>query len=153
MRSESLFMPDVRSGAGAIGLMQIMPATGKEIATKLGKKWSGPWVLSNPKTNIDLGTEYLRMMLDRFDNNYPAATAAYNAGPHRVDRWLPKDVGTPTDLWIDTIPFTETRRYVRRVMAHTIAFNNSLGDQRGRINHYLKPLPMHADSKVAAIIP
>lgn len=153
MRSESLFMPDVRSGAGAIGLMQIMPATGKEITAKLGKKWSGPWVLSNPKTNIDLGTEYLRMMLDRFDNNYPAATAAYNAGPHRVDRWLPKDVGTPTDLWIDTIPFTETRRYVRRVMAHTIAFNNSRGDQRGRINHYLKPLPMHADSKVAAATP
>jgi soluble lytic murein transglycosylase len=151
MRSESLFMPDVRSGAGAIGLMQIMPATGKEITAKLGKKWHGSSVLSNPETNIDLGTEYLRMMLDRFDNNYPAATAAYNAGPHRVTRWLPKEVGTPTDLWIDTIPFTETRRYVRRVMAHTIAFNNSRGDQRGRINHYLAPLPLHADSKVASV--
>jgi hypothetical protein len=71
--------------------------------------------------------------------------------PHRVARWLPKEVGTPTDLWIDTIPFAETRRYVRRVMAHTIACNNGRGDQRGRMNHYLTPLPLHADSKVALV--
>jgi soluble lytic murein transglycosylase len=88
-RSESLFMRDVRSGAGAIGLMQLMPATGRDVAKEIKLPYSGLATLVNPESNIQLGTTYLGKMAERYGGNQVLATAAYNAGPHRVDRWLP----------------------------------------------------------------
>ena len=129
-RSESLFMPDVVSKAGALGLMQVMPATGKNVAKRNKVPYSNWRSLLNPNTNVTLGTTYLRDMRARFSDNSVLASAAYNAGPHRVQRWLPKEE-TEADIWVDMIPFKETQGYVKRVMAAQIIFHWRLtGDQR-----------------------
>ena len=115
-RSESAFIEDVRSPAGALGLMQVMPRTGRETARKLGMKSYKRENLKQSAKNISIGTTYLRKMYDRFDNNIILATAAYNAGPANVSKWLPKKGCVEPDIWIAQIPFTETRKYVRRIL-------------------------------------
>ncbi len=120
MRSESLFMHDIRSPAGALGLMQVMPRTGRQTAKELNLKWRGNRTLINPSTNIRIGSYYLAKQLNRF--GHPAlATAAYNAGPHRVKRWMP-DKPMPLDVWVASIPFTETRNYVQRVFTAQVIY-------------------------------
>ncbi len=120
MRSESLFMHDIRSPAGALGLMQVMPRTGRQTAKELNLKWRGNNTLINPSTNIRIGSYYLAKQLNRF--GHPAlATAAYNAGPHRVKRWMP-DKPMPLDVWVASIPFTETRNYVQRVLTAQVIY-------------------------------
>ena len=120
MRTESLFMQDIGSSAGAIGLMQIMPQTGKQVAMEYGIKWRGISTLLNPKTNIILGSRYLKNMKTKF-KNLALSTAAYNAGPHRVRRWLPKKE-MPLDVWVAGIPFPETRNYVQRVLSGLVIY-------------------------------
>ncbi|NOR36939.1 MAG: transglycosylase SLT domain-containing protein [Woeseiaceae bacterium] len=122
-RSESLFMRDVRSSAGAIGLMQLMPATGKKVAREIKLPYSGLDTLTDPQSNIRLGTTYLGQMAARYGGNQVLATAAYNAGPHRVDAWLPQVGDLDARVWIENIPFNETRGYVRRVLAAEIIFH------------------------------
>ena len=122
-RSESLFMPDVRSRAGAIGLMQLMPATGRQVAKDIRLPYSGLVTLVNPESNIRLGTSYLGQMAKRYNGNRVLATAAYNAGPHRVDRWLPDKGVIDARVWIENIPFNETRGYVKRVMSAQAIFH------------------------------
>ena len=122
-RSESLFMRDVRSSAGAIGLMQLMPATGRDVAKELKLPYSGLATLIDPESNIRLGTTYLGKMAERYGGNQVLATAAYNAGPHRVDRWLPEDGTIDARIWIENIPFNETRKYVKRVLAAQTIFH------------------------------
>ena len=107
-------MPDARSSAGAIGLMQLMPATAKQTARRHGVKYASSQQLTDPETNIQLGTAYLGTMLRRFNNNRILASAAYNAGPSRVERWINPDL--PLDVWIETLPFEETRSYVQNVL-------------------------------------
>ncbi len=121
-RSESLFMRDIRSSAGAIGLMQLLPATGRTVAREIKLPYSGLDTLTNPEANIRLGTMYLRQMAERYGGNRVLATAAYNAGPHRVDRWMPEQGSIDARIWIENIPFNETRTYVRRVMAAETIF-------------------------------
>lgn len=124
MRRESAYVPDIRSGAGAIGLMQLMPRTAKYVAKLKGQpQFDGN--LTEPDTNIELGTGYLRHVLDTFDDHVVLATASYNAGPSRVKRWLP-EADMPADLWIDTIPYSETRRYVQAVLAYTAIYQYHL---------------------------
>ena len=122
-RSESLFMRDVRSSAGAIGLMQLMPATGKQVAREISLPYSGIATLTDPDKNIRLGTTYLGKMAERYGGNRILATAAYNAGPHRVDRWLPQAGHVDARIWIENIPFNETRGYVKRVLAAEAIFH------------------------------
>jgi soluble lytic murein transglycosylase len=122
-RSESLFMRDVRSGAGAVGLMQLMPATGRDVAREIQLPYSGLKTLTNPDSNIRLGTTYLGQMAERYSGNQVLATAAYNAGPHRVDAWLPEKGTIDARIWIENIPFNETRGYVRRVLAADSIFH------------------------------
>jgi soluble lytic murein transglycosylase len=120
MRSESLFMHDIRSPAGALGLMQVMPRTGRQTAEHLNLKWRGNRTLINPSTNIRIGSYYLAKQLNQF--GHPAlATAAYNAGPHRVKKWIP-DSTMPLDVWVASIPFTETRNYVQRVLTAQVIY-------------------------------
>jgi soluble lytic murein transglycosylase len=121
-RSESLFMRDVRSSAGAIGLMQLMPDTGRQTARELNIPYSGLATLTDSTSNIRLGTYYLGKMYDRFDRNRVLATAAYNAGPLRVDNWLPDSGSLDARIWIENIPFNETRGYVKRVLADEAIF-------------------------------
>ena len=122
-RSESLFMRDARSSAGAIGLMQLMPATGRDVAKEIKLPYSGLATLVDPKSNIHLGTTYLGQMAERYGGNRVLATAAYNAGTHRVDRWLPKDSSIDARIWIENIPFNETRQYVKRVLTAQTIFH------------------------------
>ncbi|HNP65207.1 MAG TPA: transglycosylase SLT domain-containing protein [Woeseiaceae bacterium] len=122
-RSESLFMHDVRSHAGAIGLMQLMPATGRDVAREIKLPFAGLATLVDPESNIRLGTTYLAQMAERFGGNPVLATAAYNAGPHRVDAWLPDTGSIDARVWIENIPFNETRKYVKRVLAAQAIFH------------------------------
>jgi soluble lytic murein transglycosylase len=129
VRQESAFMDKVSSHAGALGLMQIMPATGHYVAKKIGLKLNNTQDILDIDTNISLGTSYLRQMLDKFNGNYMLATAAYNAGPNRAKRWAKERGCLPADLWVEMIPFKETRKYVRRVLFYTTIFESRLGRQ------------------------
>lgn len=136
-RSESLFMRDVRSRAGAIGLMQLMPATGRDVAREIKLPYSGWTTLVDPASNIRLGTTYLAKMADRYGGNQVLATAAYNAGPHRVDAWLPENGTIDARIWIENIPFNETRKYVKRVLAAQSIFHWRMTGQIRRLSNEL----------------
>ena len=128
IRQESAFTVDVRSSAGALGLMQLLPSTGKLMADKVGIELEEVETdLIDVENNIRLGAAYLRHVLDRFGGNYMLATAAYNAGPGRVQRWREQNDCLPADVWVELIPFRETRGYVRRVMEYTSIFEARLG--------------------------
>ncbi|MFZ5580518.1 MAG: transglycosylase SLT domain-containing protein [Pseudomonadota bacterium] len=122
MRRESAFMPDIGSSAGAQGLMQLMPATAKYVAKKTDLPPPERADLHDPETNMRLGSAYLRYVLDKFGDNQVLATAAYNAGPGRVKQWMPKGSSLPADIWVDTVPFTETREYCRAVLHYATIF-------------------------------
>lgn len=121
-RQESAFNPKARSHAGAMGLMQVMPATGKQVGRWLNNPLQHESELYHPSRNIEMGSFYIRRMQDQFQNNPVLATAAYNAGPHRVSRWLPEQT-MPADIWVENIPFTETRRYVRAVFSYAATYD------------------------------
>lgn len=116
-RRESAYNPVIQSSAGARGLMQVMPATAKHVSRKEGIPYAGVGDLNDPDTNLALGSAYLRSLLDRYQGNRIAAVAAYNAGPNRVDRWLSTS-DLPFDLFIEQIPFKETREYVLAVLSY-----------------------------------
>ena len=122
MRQESRFVTAARSGVGAQGLMQIMPATGQWVAGKLGMKGFNVGWLQEPDTNVMLGNTYMRMVLAGLDNHPVLASAAYNAGPGRAKKW--KD-SKPLEgaVYAETIPFNETRDYVKKVMANSIIYS------------------------------
>ncbi len=123
VRSESAFVENARSPAGALGLMQVMPATGKDTARRMGwKKFNSKMLLQADK-NIPIGSTYLKQLLDRFNGNMILATAAYNAGPHRVNQWLPKNGCIDPDMWVEQIPFNETRKYVKRVLSYASIYD------------------------------
>ncbi len=136
-RSESLFMRDVRSSAGAIGLMQLMPATGRLVARSIKLPYSGLATLTDASSNIRLGTSYLGQMAERYGGNRVLATAAYNAGPHRVDAWLPQVGTVDARIWIENIPFNETRGYVKRVLAAETIFHWRMTGQVRRLSDQL----------------
>jgi len=122
-RQESAFNATIRSPAGALGLMQLMPATARETARRAGIPYQGTQDLLNPSTNVTLGSRYMRSMLDDFQQNRILAAAAYNAGPARVRRWLrnmPAEV--EHDLFVETIPFRETRQYVQNVLSFAVIY-------------------------------
>jgi soluble lytic murein transglycosylase len=149
VRQESAFMPDARSPVGALGLMQIMPQTGKTIARSLNTPKPSSTQLLEPSTSIRFGSHYLRTLLDRFGGHPALATAAYNAGPHRVERWVPSSMVMPGDIWIETVPFGETREYVRRVFAYMIIYERRLGERKQRLSDRLLPVPPSRDIPVA----
>jgi soluble lytic murein transglycosylase len=127
MRRESLFDPLARSSVGALGLMQLMPSTARTVARSLGMKRPRKSDILRIENNIRFGTHYLRTVMNRFDNNVALAAAAYNAGPNNVRRWLPKESVMSADLWVETVPFGETRNYVQAVLAYSTVFDKSLG--------------------------
>jgi soluble lytic murein transglycosylase len=129
-RRESAFFPGAQSPVGARGLMQIMPATGKQVASSVGRAHSVS-DLYDVEHNVQLGSTYYRQLLDRFDGNRVFALTAYNAGPHRVDRWRRKGGETvPVEVWIETIPYRETRNYVQAVLAYNVVFQYLLGESQ-----------------------
>ena len=144
MRRESAYIRDVKSSAGAVGLMQLMPNTAKYVAGLQGQKnWKGD--LTDVETNIGFGTFYLRHVMDKFDDHQVLATASYNAGPKRVGIWLPPE-DMPADVWIDAIPYSETRRYVRAVMAYTAIYEWHFNKKPVRLSTKLTTVPADQDS-------
>ncbi|WP_297818732.1 lytic transglycosylase domain-containing protein [uncultured Paraglaciecola sp.] len=140
VRRESSFMPDAASHAGALGLMQVMPRTARYLAKKKIKKNS----LFNANRNVELGTQYMRYLMDKMDNNAILATASYNAGWRRVQQWLPEKGNMPLDLWIETIPYKETRNYVKAVLAYQQIYSQHLG---GNENLFKKLATMEIQPK------
>jgi len=104
--------------------MQLMPNTAKQLK---GRSVSRKY-LYNADNNIQLGTRYLRKVLDRNKGNQILATASYNAGPHRVKTWLKNSKSMPADIWIETIPFKETRNYVKSVLAYQEIYQHTPGE-------------------------
>lgn len=141
VRAESGFIVDAHSPAGARGLMQMMPGTGRDLSRELGLPWSGAQGLSAPEINVHLGTRYLAGMLERFDGNVVLATAAYNAGPHRVDRWIGDNSPADPTVWAETIPFHETRDYIQRVLAYSVIYDWRLNGSPGRLSARLPTAP------------
>ena len=127
-RQESGFNATATSPAGAMGLIQVMPATAKETSRKYKIPYYNKRQLHDVNTNVPLGAHYYKGLIKRFGNNRILATAAYNAGPHRVSRWQ-KDSGgkLPFDIWISLIPFEETRSYVRNVLMYSVIYSRKLG--------------------------
>lgn len=141
-RQESAFLPDAQSSAGAVGLMQLLPSTAQQVARQKGHQYTSSNQLTIPEKNIALGTAYLRDLSVKFDGNMVLASAAYNAGATRVFRWSPNEE-LPTDIWVETIPFKETRNYIQNVSSYWVIYNNHLGIDDQRINHhaaYIQPL-------------
>ncbi|MES2009689.1 MAG: transglycosylase SLT domain-containing protein [Pseudomonadota bacterium] len=119
VRQESRFIMNARSSAGAHGLMQVMPATAKWVARKIGMTDFSPSMMSDPNINIQLGTNYMSMVLTDLDSSWTLASAAYNAGPGRPKNWrssLPRQVEGA--IFAETIPFSETRTYVKNVLSN-----------------------------------
>ena len=121
-RQESAYNQYAKSPAGARGFMQLMPATAKETAKKFAIPYKSTSDLFDPQINVSLGTAYLSQMLTRFKSK-AYASAAYNAGPHRVDRWLKSRGTLPLDIWIETIPFDETRKYVKNILTYNVIYD------------------------------
>jgi len=126
IRQESAFNTRARSPVGAMGIMQLMPGTAKQVSRTQGLKYQGPLSLLEPDHNIRLGTAYLKQVLTRFNGNMILATAAYNAGPRRAQRWQPKHKPMEGDIWIETIPFKETREYVKNVLTYQAIYDHRL---------------------------
>jgi len=137
IRQESQFDPSAVSSSGALGLMQIMPATGQYISKKSGIMHNTSWLTAKPDHNVQFGGWYINYLIDKFGGSMPLAIAAYNAGPGRVNQWLGQ-IGDPRngqiDMldWMESIPVYETRNYVQRVMEGYAVYQAKLGGMRNR---------------------
>lgn len=124
---ESTFDAGIRSSANAIGLMQVIPSTGRRYARKIGIRSFSERTLTNPETNVLIGTTYFTELVNRFGAAH-FALASYNAGEHRVQRWLNEAPGLPQDEFVDNIPFPETQNYVKRILGTAEDYRRIYGD-------------------------
>jgi soluble lytic murein transglycosylase len=122
MRQESRFITSAKSNVGASGLMQLMPATAKWVAKKIGLKDFHPGRVNDTEVNVLLGTSYMRLVMEDLDNHPVLASAAYNAGPGRARRWR-ADRPLEGAIYAETIPFNETRDYVKKVMSNSVYYS------------------------------
>ncbi|MEM9188329.1 MAG: transglycosylase SLT domain-containing protein [Myxococcota bacterium] len=138
MRVESVYQRRIVSYAGAVGLMQIMPRTGRHIADAVGDEDFTVDDLLDPRVNLEFAAWYLASLIERFDGRLPLAIASYNGGPHNVRRWL-RDYGEgmPLDAFLEKIPFEQTHRYVRRVLGHYAAYRGQEGLPMERLSTVL----------------
>ena len=125
IRQESRFIMDARSGVGAAGLMQVMPATARWTAKKIGLTDFQAHQITDRDTNIAIGTGYLKLVLDTFGGSMPMAAAAYNAGPNRPRMWRGQSGGPVWEaaIWAENVPFAETRDYVKKVLSNTTSYS------------------------------
>ena len=139
IRQESSFYPGARSGAGARGMMQVMPTTAKKVARSVNIRFSRDKLLQDPNYNMVIGQTYLASLIEQFKGSYILALAAYNAGPNRAKKWI-RNHGDPRDEkidavdWIEMIPFDETRNYVHRVIGNLHVYRQKLSDKRFALN-------------------
>jgi len=142
IRQESAFTPDAKSHAGALGLMQLMPRTARQMARQLRLRMRNTRKsLLNTTTNIRLGVGYLKRVSDRHNGHPVLATAAYNAGTSRVKSWLPETgASVPADLWVEMVPFNETRNYLKRVLTYTVIYEKRLGLPASTLLERMQPI-------------
>jgi soluble lytic murein transglycosylase len=147
IRQESRFIGVAKSSAGASGLMQVMPATAKWIAKRLGMTGYQPGMITELDTNMKFGTHYMRYTLDRMGGQALMATAAYNAGPSRPKRWAGQEA-LEGSIYADTIPFTETRDYVKKVMANAYYYAQQMGHRNLPLTQRLGTVPANSGTAV-----
>lgn len=152
-RAESAWQPSARSHADARGLMQLLPGTAAPLARRLGIAWRGPETLYDARANLSMGAAHLAEMLARFGQQPFLATAAYNAGPAPVTRWQKQRPINEVDLWIETIPWRETRDYVTRVMAFSVVYDWRLGRQGYPLSERLRGQPDAGIARRAYVCP
>jgi soluble lytic murein transglycosylase len=142
-RQESHFKVDAVSSAGARGLMQLMPATARETAGKLGVSYSASRLTSDPAYNALLGSSYLKAQLDRFDGSLLLAAAAHNAGAGNARKWIdtfgdPRSERIDPIVWVELIPLSETRKYVQRVLGNYLVYRARLGQDDMTVEQALR---------------
>ena len=147
-RQESRFMHYAKSGVGASGLMQLMPATAKWIAKRAGVINYHNGMIKELGTNVALGTYYLRYTLELMNDQAVMATAAYNAGPSRAKKWM-ANVPLEGAIYAETIPFNETRSYVQKVMANAHIYAHRLGLKSHSLKLRLGIIPANGSSYIA----
>lgn len=139
IRQESRFITQARSHVGASGLMQIMPATASWTARRIGLRNFKPQDINDIPTNLSIGTAYLKLAIDDFEGSIPMAIAAYNAGPNRPRNWRNGPV-LEAAIWIENIPFNETRDYVKRVMSNTVNYAALMTGEPQSLRAKLQPI-------------
>jgi soluble lytic murein transglycosylase len=149
-RQESRFNPSIVSSAGAIGLMQLMPATARWVAKSAGRADYTPARINDLGINTQFGAYYYKYWLDRLDGSMALALAAYNAGPGRAQAWRPAE---PLDgaIWVETIPFNETRDYVKKVLANSVYYARAYGDASVDVRQRLGVIPPRGAALTAAV--
>lgn len=140
IRQESRFVASARSSVGAGGLMQVMPSTAQWVANRIGLKYHAGMV-NEVGTNVQLGTYYMKHVLDSLSNQPVLATAGYNAGPNRARAWQPADAPMEAAIYVESIPFFETRDYVKKVMANAVAYGMTFGERRLALSARLGVIP------------
>jgi soluble lytic murein transglycosylase len=137
-RQESEFNPNIVSSAGAVGLMQLLPSTAKEVARAFDIKFEKDKLSKDPGYNVSLGTAFLYRLIRNYDGSYIMALAGYNAGPGRVRQWV-RTFGDPRDKdidpvdWIEHIPFTETREYVHKILESAQIYRSRLDSDPAKL--------------------
>jgi len=149
IRQESAFVPDARSRANARGLMQLMPKTARYVAKRFNIRYGSTSDLHDTDLNIKLGINYLQDVYERFHNHPVLTIAAYNAGPNRVAQWLPKDRTLPADIWIETIPYKETRNYLRNILAYIAVYEKRLGQTHRPLHTRMPPIQPYIQDSVS----
>ena len=151
MRQESRFITSAKSNVGASGLMQLMPATAKWVAKKIGLRDFSQGKVHDTETNVLLGTTYMRLVMENLDNHPVLASAAYNAGPGRAKKWR-ADRPLEGAIYAETIPFSETRDYVKKVMSNAVYYSalfngkpDSLKARLGTVGARTADAPKDAD--------
>jgi soluble lytic murein transglycosylase len=134
IRSESAMVETARSSANALGLMQVTPNTGKQVAKKHGLKWNGVAQLRTAAGNLPIGTAYMSDLYQDLNQNPVLVSAAYNAGPNAVKRWLDTRPTGDAAIWVETLPYFETRDYIPRVLAFTTIYDWRLGGTVKRVS-------------------
>ncbi|MDX2427763.1 MAG: transglycosylase SLT domain-containing protein [Xanthomonadales bacterium] len=147
IRSESAMVETARSSANAMGLMQITPGTGKQVARKHGLPWRGIAQLRTAAGNLPIGTAYMSDLLQDFSNNPVLVSGAYNAGPNAVERWLKTRPMGEAANWVETLPYFETRDYIPRVLAFTTIYDWRLG---GTVKRISARMPNIESGKISA---
>jgi soluble lytic murein transglycosylase len=139
LRQESLYDPRARSGADALGLLQLLPETARAVARRNDLPIPTRDDLFDPPTNVRLGAAYLREQADTFGGRFILALGAYNAGPNAVKRWLPTGP-MEADVWIENVPYNETRNYIQRIVWHQTVYGWKTQNKTQRVTALMAPI-------------
>ena len=140
MRQESRFIHDISSSAGAVGLMQLLPITARQTARRQGLNRPSRGDLTTASVNIRLGVAYFKQLLDSMNGNPVFALAGYNAGPRNLKLWQNSSRVSDPAIWVETIPFTETRNYLKKILFNFVIYESIHSSSYVRLRHYL-PVP------------